>query len=302
VPTLTAIVPATNRPDTLPRCRAAIEAADRAPDELIVVEEPALAGPAASRNLGAQRAAGDVLVFVDADVEVHRDTFARIRAAFEADPGLTGVFGSYDDAPSAPGVVSGFRNLLHHDVHHASPGPATTFWAGLGAVRRDSFLAAGGFDGERYAIPSIEDVELGMRLTAEGSRIELRPEIQGTHLKRWNLWQMVRTDFAARAVPWVGLILETGGSSALNLGRRHRLSALASVAAAAAVLARRPRAALAAALALVALNRHFYGLLLRRRGPAEAVAGVGLHALHHLISAAAVPVGAARHLRGRMRR
>ena len=128
-------------------------------------------------------------------------------------------------------------------------------------MRREPFLAAGGFDAERYAVPSIEDVELGMRMTAAGARIELRPEIQGTHLKRWSLVQMLRTDFSARGVPWVALLLDEGGSSALNLGWRHRLSALASVAAAGALVARRPALALAAAGALVALNRRFYALL-----------------------------------------
>ena len=297
--TLTAIVPATNRPSTLERCRTAIEAAEQGPDEVLVIEEPALAGPAVARNLGAQRAAGDVLVFVDADVEVHPDAFARIRSAFDGDPELTAVFGSYDDAPAAPGVVSVFRNLLHHDVHHSSPGPAQTFWAGLGAMRRDAFLDAGGFDADRYARPSIEDVELGMRLAQNGARIELRPEIQGTHLKRWSLWQMVATDFSARGVPWVGLILERGGSSALNLGWRHRLSALASLSLAGGVVLRRPRLVVAAGLVLVGLNHRFYAMLARRRGPVEAAAGVALHAVHHVVSVAAVPVGVARWLQGR---
>ena len=299
VPTLTAIVPATNRPATLERCRTAIEAAAQGPDEVLVVEEPALAGPSLARNLGAQRAAGEVLVFVDADVEVHADAFARIRSAFDEDPGLTAVFGSYDDAPAAPGVVSVFRNLLHHDVHHSSPGPAQTFWAGLGAVRRNAFLDADGFDADRYARPSIEDVELGMRLAHDGARIELRPEIQGTHLKRWSLWQMIVTDFSARGVPWVGLVLERGGSSALNLGWRHRLSALASLSLAGGAALRRPRVAATAGLALVALNHRFYAMLARRRGPAEATVGVALHALHHVVSVAAVPVGVARWLQGR---
>jgi GT2 family glycosyltransferase len=242
-----------------------------------------------------------VLVFVDADVEVHADAFARIRAAFEQDPGLIAVFGSYDDAPSAPGVVSQFRNLLHHDVHHESAGPATTFWAGLGAVRREDFRRVGGFDAERYAVPSIEDIELGMRLSADGARIELMPEIQGTHLKHWSLWQMVRTDFAQRGVPWVGLIIESGGSSALNLGIKHRLSALASVAGFGALALRRPRIALGSAVVLVALNHRFYRLLVRRRGVPEAAAGVVLHALHHAVSAAAVPFGVLRWARSRGR-
>ena len=299
MPTLTAIIPATNEPATLHRCRTAIETARAAPEEVIVVSEPPLAGPAASRNAGAERAEGDVLVFVDADVEVHTDAFARIREAFETDPELIAVFGSYDDAPSAPGVVSQFRNLLHHDVHQEAAGPATTFWAGLGAIRSDAFRRAGGFDADRYAVPSIEDIELGMRLSSDGARIVLMPEIQGTHLKHWSLWQMVRTDFAQRGVPWVGLIIESGGSSALNLGMKHRLSALASVAGLAAVVLRRPRIALGSLALLVALNHRFYALLVKRRGLPEAGLGVLLHALHHLVSVAALPFGVLRWARSR---
>jgi len=299
VPSLTAIIPATNEPATLHRCRAAIDAARAAPEEVIVVSEPSFAGPAASRNAGARDAAGDVLVFVDADVEVHNDAFGRIREAFESDPALVALFGSYDDAPSAPGVVSAFRNLLHHDVHQESAGPATAFWAGLGAVRREDFLRIGGFDAERYAVPSIEDIELGMRLSADGARIELMPEIQGTHLKHWSLWGMVRTDFAQRGVPWVGLIIESRGSSALNLRMKHRLSALASVVGLGALALGRPRISLGSAVVLVALNRRFYGLLVRRRGIPEAAVGVVLHAVHHATSAAAVPFGVLRWARTR---
>src|SRR5579859_7643077 len=152
MPTVTAIVPATNAPPTLAACLQAIRAADEAPEELIVVEQGG--GPADARNRGAARATGDVLVFVDADVLVHAEAFARIRRAFDADASLAALFGSYDDRPAAPGTVSAFRNLMHHHVHHEGAGPATTFWAGLGAVRRDAFEAVGGFDAARYLVPS----------------------------------------------------------------------------------------------------------------------------------------------------
>ena len=290
---LSAIVPATNRPPTLARCVAAIRAAREPPDELVVVEEASAPGPAAARNEGARRSTGQVLVFVDADVVPHPDAFARIRAAFSADRALDGVFGSYDDSPEAPGVVSGFRNLLHHHVHQQAAGPAPTFWAGLGAVRREAFEATGGFDAARYPRPSIEDIELGARLGALGAKIVLDPGIQGTHLKAWSVADMVRTDFAARGVPWVELVLAGGASTtALNLGWRHRLSALACVAGAAALALRRPSGAMAALAALVALNARLYALLVRRRGPVEATAGVALHALHHLTAAASLPAGA----------
>jgi len=297
---LTAIVPATDRPDTLAACREAIETAVDGPEEVIVVDVPKRSGPAAARNAGAMPASGDILVFVDADVAVHPDAFQRIRRRFEDDPELTAVFGSYCDTPAADGVVSNFRNLLHHYVHQGAAGPAYSFWAGLGAIRRDAFHASGGFDATEYRTPMMEDIELGMRLVDDGARIELDPELQATHMKSWTLKGMVRTDLKARGVPWVTLLARRGHSStALNLAWRHRLSALATVGATAAVLTRRPGAAAALMAGQVALNAPLYSLLLRRRGPAEAIAGVGLHAVHQLTAAASVPIGLAIYVRDR---
>ena len=292
---LSAIVPATDAPATLERCLAAIATADDPPEEVVVVDAADRPGPAAARNEGARRATGDVLVFVDADVEPHRDAFTRLRAAFAADPGLDALFGSYYDDPADLALVSRFRNLLHHHVHQEGAGPAETFWAGLGAIRRTSFLAVGGFDAERYPAAAVEDVELGLRLAASGARIALDPLLQGRHLKAWTLATMVRTDFARRGLPWAELLLERrGGSAALNLGRRHRLSALASLGLVGGILARRPRLAAASAGALLVLNRRFYAVLVRREGPMRGAAGLGLHAVHHLTGAAAAVTALAR--------
>ena len=294
--TVSVIVPATNRPATLHACRSALQAGSSVPEEIFVVEEPYDINAAAARNLGAGRADGSILLFVDADVEVRPDAVARIRSRFEADPQLVALFGSYDDSPTDPGVVSGFRNLLHHHVHQQAPGPATTFWTGLGAVRRDAFESVGGFD---ETVEFMEDIDLGMRLSASGARIELDPLVQGTHLKRWTVWSMVWTDFIGRGVPWVLLLLRHRGVSAtsLNLGWRHRISAAASLLGFVALVRRRPAGAAASTVCLIVLNRRFYGLLLGRRGPVEAVAGVFLHSLHHLASIAAVPAGVLLHLR-----
>jgi GT2 family glycosyltransferase len=300
---LAAIVPATDEPKTLPACLAAIRAAAAPPEELIVVREPPRAGPAAARNAGAGGSTADVLVFVDADVEVHADVFERLRAAFTNDPELTAVFGSYDDRPSAPGTVSAFRNLLHHHVHTSSAGPATTFWAGLGAIRRDAFTAVGGFDAERFPLPSIEDIELGMRLSAGGAKILLDPELRGTHAKAWTVLEMVRTDLLRRGVPWVRILLERrSDATVLNLGWRHRSSAAVSVLGLVALARRKPAAAGASVVALVLLNRPFYSLLVRRRGARQAGVGVGLHVLHHLTAVVAVPWGMVAHLLERRKR
>ena len=252
--------------------------------------------------MGAARAPGDLLLFVDADVVVHADALERLRARLAADSGLAGVFGAYDDDPAAPGAVSRFRNLLHHHVHERGAGEARTFWAGLGALRREAFEVAGGFDATRYRRASIEDVELGLRLTGAGRRLVLDPAIRGTHLKAWTLAGMTRTDLLDRGVPWVELALRTGSfPSTLNLGWQHRRSAAASVALAAGPVTGRPRLSVSAAAVLVAANRDFYALLTRRLGPSGAAAGVALHVPHHLTAAAAVPLGTASHLRERAR-
>jgi GT2 family glycosyltransferase len=295
------VIPATNAPATLERCVAAVEASTEPPDELIVVDSPPHAGPAVARNAGLERATGDVVAFVDSDVLVRPDALARIRARLDEDPALVAVFGAYDDDVPADDLVSGFRNLLHHRVHHRHAGPAGTFWAGLGAVRRESALAVGGFDAARYPRPSIEDIEFGTRLARLGP-ILLDPAIQGTHLKRWSVRSMVVTDFSRRGVPWVRLMAVEGSATrSLNLGRRERASALAAVAATAALVLRRPRLALVLAVAQVGLNPDLYGVLLRRLGPRGAVSGLVLHTAHQLTAAAALPAGLVAHAWSRLR-
>jgi GT2 family glycosyltransferase len=315
---LAAIVPATDSPPTLDRCLSAIRGANDPPEEVIAVTEPGRIGPAAARNSGASRANAEILVFVDADVVVHEDAFVRLRRAFEADPDLSAMFGSYDDLPEARDNVSAFRNLLHHHVHHQGAGPAATFWSGLGAVRREAFEAAGGFDQALFREPhaSVEDIDLGLRLAARGARTELDPQVQGTHLKAWTLGEMVKVDFARRGMPWVALLLrnrngapaslqaEAGvplSASALNLGWAHRLSAAACVIGVIGLATRRPGVAVLAAAALLGLNRPFYALLARRLGFGGMMAGVALHALHHLTAVCSAPAGAVLYLQWRQR-
>jgi GT2 family glycosyltransferase len=291
---LSLIVPATDDPTTIERCLHGIETSMDPPEEVIVVEDAPGRGAGSARNHGAAIASGDILVFVDADVVVHADAISRLHAHFEARPETSAVFGSYDDAPGARGVVSVFRNLLHHHVHQGCGGPVGTFWAGLGAVRREAFDRVGGFDPHQIWL---EDIDLGIRLTGAGEEIVLDPAILGKHLKEWSLWGMMRTDFKHRAVPWMDLILRHGHTSTdLNLGWRHRGSALALVAAVLAAALRWEVPLAIIAVAFVVLNLPFYRTLRRRQGIFYAICGVGLHAVHHGVSVAAVPYALARHV------
>ena len=173
------------------------------------------ARPGRGPNPGARPAQLPLIFFLDADVAVHRETLAGALARFDADPGLAALFGSYDDTPDRARPRQPVRNLLHHFVHQQGAfvdeiRPAHTFWTGCGAIRRSVFLDFGGFDPRLYRRPAIEDIELGYRLTRAGHRIVLARDVLATHMKRWTLAEMIRTDIFRRGVPWMLLIKRSG--------------------------------------------------------------------------------------------
>ena len=273
-------------------------------------------GPARARNVGANETAADVILFLDADCAPHADVVERVRAAFESEPDLVSLSGSYDSQPPFPGFFSQYMNLRHHFFHQRARREQATFWAGCGAVRRKAFVEVGGFDAARYPHPQIEDIELGMRLRRAG-RMLLDPDLQVTHLKEWTLSRVMADDILHRAIPWSRLILETGElRSDLNLDLSQRwAAALAPFALAALIVipwsawTGRPAllvagvAILGASLALNArMLRYFAGL----RGPGFALRAHGFHQIHLIYSAATFAVCVAEHwtriLRNRIRR
>jgi GT2 family glycosyltransferase len=266
---------------------------------VLVLEERG--GPARARNHGAQAARGDVLLFLDSDVEAPGDLVARVAAALEERPGVAAVFGSYDDAPGDPGFLSQYRNLLHHFVHQTSREEASTFWAGCGAVRRGAFAAVGGFD-EGYAQPSVEDIELGSRLVRAAHAIRLVRDLQVKHLKRWRLGDMLRTDLLRRAAPWTELMLrEKRVANDLNVRTRDRASVFLAFAPTLTLLAgwRWPLllgTTAVAGILIVALNAPFFSLLKRRRGLPFTAAALPVHWVFLLVCGAGLALGLLRHL------
>ncbi len=261
------------------------------------------AGPAVARNLGASRASGDVLVFIDSDVCVHPDTVSRIAARFAAEADLDALIGSYDDNPDSRAFVSQYKNLVNHYFHQCAGREASTFWSACGAIRRDVFLAAGGFD-ESYARPSIEDIDLGYRLRKAGRRIALDRAIQVQHLKQWTLGLLLHSDIFERALPWTRLIVQSGRlPNALNVAVSQRISALLVCAGAVLAVAglRMPALlapAAAAAAGAVALNRKLFGMLAARKGWAFAAAALPLYLSYYLYSSLAFAAGALIYLPG----
>jgi len=252
-----------------------------------VVRMDAHGGAAAARNRGAAATRGAVIVFVDADVLVAPGRVAALVAPV-ASGDADAVFGSYDDAPQAPGFFSQYANLRHHYYHQNGAGPVDTFWAGFGAVSRRAFDDTAGFDGG-YA--GVEDVAFGYRLSASGARIVMDPALQVTHLKLWTLASLVRTDIKYRARPWSRLLLGGRHLALLNIGHGERVRAvIAGVLAASVAMAPLPavtwHAPAIMAAAAVAANWPIARFFARRRGLAFAALATVMHQAYYVYSGA----------------
>jgi GT2 family glycosyltransferase len=77
---ISVVVPTSGRPSSLRRCLAALER-QSITVEVVVSEDPAGNGPAAARNAGASRAAGDIVLFTDDDCIPDPDWAVRLSAA-----------------------------------------------------------------------------------------------------------------------------------------------------------------------------------------------------------------------------
>jgi glycosyltransferase involved in cell wall biosynthesis len=323
-PLLSVIVPAHNAAGILPRSLGALRNSDLSRDrwELVVVDDGSADetsliaaryadtvvtlpgnphGPAYARNRGFEVSRGDVIVFIDADCVVHIDTLSRFAALFTEHPEVGAAFGSYDTRPTASGVISQYRNLIHHYVHHQNAGDVETFWAGAGGIRRDVFAEVGMYDEWHYSRPQIEDIELGARIRTLGRRIILEPSIQVTHLKKWTLGALIRTDVRDRGIPWARLLMHRGAmmsTVSLNLRWSEKLNtvlvwvAVLLILAVPIVWSLTPLWAALGCLAIVlALNAPLWAFFVRVRGPILTALVMPAHLMYYLLNGISFGVG-----------
>ena len=199
------IIPAYQAAAVLPRCLNAVQqqTIDRAQYEIIVVDDgstdqtAALAeqtlekfpaarviraahgGPALARNLGAQAAQGDLLLFTDADCEPVPGWIEQFAQAF-ADPQVSGAKGTYRTRQRS--LVARFVQQEYQDRYDRTQHLAAIDFVDThsAAYRRSVFLENDGFD-VSFPTASVEDQELSFRLAERGHRLIFLPEASVYH-------------------------------------------------------------------------------------------------------------------------
>ncbi|MGE0005864.1 MAG: glycosyltransferase family 2 protein [Parvibaculaceae bacterium] len=191
---VSAVIPVKNRPALIIAAVRSCLVQTCVPDEIVIVDDGsddetpeivtelaraegriklvrrALSGGAASaRNEGAGRAAGTWLAFLDSDDRWHEEKLARQLALADRYPGAPAIFcGIRYEYVSRKPRIGIPPPLVTHGELAASNVLASTSAA---FVRKDRFVAAGGFDA---ALPNCEDWDLWLKL----ARVAALPVVQ----------------------------------------------------------------------------------------------------------------------------
>ncbi len=186
---ISVVVPTIGR-ESLERTLESLQNQTYSADEIIVEQDFDQAGPAITRNNGARRAHGDLILFIDDDCVAAPNWIERMRTAFE-NPAII----------AASGAVL-YRGNKDDIRERAVQNPDARWFMGANCgVRRNTFWKLGGFP-EKYLV--YEDKAFALACWERGYFVARVPLAHVYHeVSLWNQ-QMVKR-FSKNLACWVNL-------------------------------------------------------------------------------------------------
>ena len=131
-------------------------------------------GPAAARNIGIKNAKSDILLFLDSDTKVEKDSLKKIYLTFIEQPEIWATIAMPNIFSLRKGKAPDYNALKNHYTLCSAEPYCNFFTTQMGAIRKDIFEKLGGFD-EGFKSADIEDIEFGMRIPK--GRIYINKEV-----------------------------------------------------------------------------------------------------------------------------
>ena len=182
-----------------------VEIARTYPCRIITLKEKA--GPSHARNIGAQEAKSEILMFMDSDALIEKDTLKKILRAFKENPTTACVGGVFEKNTKHSSSFGKYRDLQLHYWHQTTAGDASVFILTAGAIKREVFFTVGGFKPEFGKYADIEDYEIGHRIS-EKHPMKTDNTIRFHHLEHASPLPVLVKKLFRRARMWVPLFLE----------------------------------------------------------------------------------------------
>jgi glycosyltransferase involved in cell wall biosynthesis len=167
-------------------------AAVSGPLRVVTVRQADNRGRAAARNAALRKATGDLVVFLDDDMEVNTGFVAAHVAFHAAGPARVGI-GNVVNAPEVTDspIVRYMSTRGAQKIGSEAPLPWRYFSTNNSSVPRARLEAVGFFD-EDFKTYGFEDLELGYRLHRAGLEFQFVPDARSLHIHYHDLDDVLR--------------------------------------------------------------------------------------------------------------
>lgn len=210
-PTISIVIPCYNSAKTLKQCCDAIINLDKPTDlEVIFVDDGSTdgsleivrqypfqiievkpnRGASHARNLGAEKAKNDIILFLDADIVVPKDVLAILIDKF-SDKTIDCIVGIMSPYNPFPDFYSQYKSLYCFFKYKDLKG-VSAINTSFTAVKKTAFETTGGFDTK---LSVAEDNDFGDRLFKKGFKIQIERSLVVIHLKGYSFKSLLRNDY-----------------------------------------------------------------------------------------------------------
>jgi glycosyltransferase involved in cell wall biosynthesis len=206
---ISVIIPIYNSADTLEDSLRSVFSSSVKPFEVIVVDDTSIDkgaeiakqfpvklisleknhGSGYARNVAVDSSSGEILLFIDADVMVKKNTLGIVMDSFSNDAELDAIIGLFSKEHPNKNFFSQYKNLYMHFAFSRICGYVDFLFTSICAIRKEAYLS---FSQTRL---KADDTEAGQRYKIANRKIALNRDLEVIHLKAYNFISFIKNDF-----------------------------------------------------------------------------------------------------------